>query len=49
MLLVIEPHDKPVTIKVLVASADANEAALDKVVAASPAPEDLLALASPGR
>lgn len=47
-VLVIEPHDKPVTIKVLVASSDVNEAALDKLVAASPTPEDILALTSPG-
>ena len=47
-VLTIEPHDKPVTIKLLIASADVNEAAFDKLVAASPAPEDVLELTKPG-
>ena len=47
-VLTIEPHDKPVTIKLLIASADTNEAAVDKLVAASPAPEDVLAMTKPG-
>ena len=47
-VLVIAPHDKPVAIKLLVASADTNEAAFDQFVAASPVPEDLLKLTQPG-
>ncbi len=47
-VLTVEPHDKEVTIKLLIASPDVNEAAFDKLVAASPAPEDVLALTAPG-
>ena len=47
-VLTIEPHDKPITIKLLIASSDVSEAAFDKLVAASPAPEDVLALTKPG-
>ena len=47
-VLTIEAHDKPITIKLLIASPDMNEAALDKLVAASPSPEDVLALTKPG-
>ncbi len=47
-VLTIEPHDNPVTIKLFIASADTNEAAFDKLVATSPAPEDVLALTKPG-
>ncbi len=47
-VLTVEPHDEPVTIKLLIASPDVNEAAFDNLVAASPAPEDVLALTKPG-
>lgn len=47
-VLVIAPHAKPVVIKLLSGSADTNEAAFEQLVAASPAPEDLLALSQPG-
>ena len=47
-VLVIAPHSKPVVIKLLSGSSDTNEAAMDTIVAASPAPEDLIALTQPG-
>jgi sugar phosphate isomerase/epimerase len=47
-VLTVAPHDDPVTVKLLIASPDTNDAALDKLVAASPAPEDVLALTKPG-
>ncbi len=47
-VMMIAPHDKPVTIKLLMASSGANEAAFDRLVAASPAPQDLLPLIQPG-
>ena len=47
-VMVIAPHDKPVTIKLLLAASGANEAAFERFVAASPAPEDLRSLMQPG-
>ncbi len=47
-VLVIAPHANAVTIKLLVASSETNEAAFEQLVAASPVPEDLLALTQPG-
>ena len=47
-VLVIPPHAATVTVKVLIASPATNEAAFEKLVAASPVAEDLLALTMPG-
>lgn len=47
-VLLISAHDKPATIKLLIATADTNDAAFERLIAASPAPEDLTSLAKPG-
>lgn len=47
-VILIAAHDRPVSIKLLVASSDTNEAAFDQLVAASPVPQDLLAMTKPG-
>jgi hypothetical protein len=47
-VLLIASHAKPVAIKLLIASADANEAAFDQLVAASPAPVDVQKVATAG-
>jgi sugar phosphate isomerase/epimerase/cytochrome c2 len=47
-VLLIAPHDTPVVLKVLIASAGTNEAAFDELAAASPVPEELLPLTEAG-
>lgn len=47
-VLLVAPHTAPVTIKLLLASAETNEAAFKKLVAASPVPEDLRPLTDAG-
>lgn len=47
-VMVIPAHNQPMIIKLLVSSADTNEAAFDQLVAASPVPEDLQVLCQPG-
>ena len=47
-VLVIPPHTDPVLVKVLIASPAVDEAAFEKLVAASPTAEDLIAMTKPG-
>jgi len=47
-LLVVAPRSQTSVVKVLIGSADSNEAALDTLLAASPAPESLQQLQQPG-
>ncbi len=47
-VLLIAPHDKPVTIKLLIAATGSDQAAFEKLVAASPQPQNLQLLTEPG-
>lgn len=47
-VLIIPPHKEPVTVKLLIVAPEVEEAALKKLVAASPAAEDLQAMTSAG-
>ena len=47
-ILEISPHDKAVTIKLILAAPDADEVAFNQLVNVSPIPEDLGALTQPG-
>lgn len=47
-VLVVPAHSEPVTVKLLIAGSNADEAAFDKLVATSPKPDDLAVLTKPG-